>query len=182
MAPPLAVWLRYDWDTTLVTLRQLDPAELSPGEFANQVRNDVESRGAEVVIIDSLNGYLNSMPNDRFLLVQLHQMLSYLAEKGVVTIMILAQQGTVGQTQASIEASYLADTVLLLRFFESSGAIKKALSVIKHRKSAHEETIRELRLTPEGIRIGEVMQNFRGILTGFPEYLASAGDLVDPSK
>jgi circadian clock protein KaiC len=169
-------------DAGLVTLRQLDPAELSPGEFAHLIRNDVESRGVEVVVIDSLNGYLNSMPNDRFLLVQLHEMLSYLAGKGVVTIMILAQQGTVGQTQASIEASYLADTVLLLRFFESSGAIKKAVSVIKHRKSAHEETIRELRLTPEGIRIGEVLRNFRGILTGFPEYLGSAGDLVDPSK
>ena len=169
-------------DAGLVTLRQFDPAELSPGELADQIRNDVENRGVEVVIIDSLNGYLNSLPNDRFLLVQLHEMLTYLAQHGVVTILILAQQGTIGPTQASVDASYLADTMLLVRFFESNGAIKKAISVIKHRKSAHEETIRELRLTPEGIRIGDVLHNFRGVLTGFPEYLGSPGGEVELLK
>ena len=166
-------------DAGLVQVHQIDPAEMSPGEFADQVRNDVEERKTEVVVIDSLNGYLNSTRNERFLLVQLQELLRYLAEKGVLTILVVAQQGTIGMMQSPIDVSYIADTLILLRFFENNGAVKKAVSVVKHRKSAHEETIRELQLTAEGIRIGEVLQQFRGVLTGFPEYRGPREKLLD---
>ena len=126
----------------LVRVRQIDPAELSPGEFAGALRRDVEVRKADLVVIDSLNGYLNAMPNERYLMAQLHEVLSYLAAHGVVTLIVMAQHGMIGQMQAPIDVSYLADTLILLRFFENAGSIKKAISVIKHRTSAHEDTIR----------------------------------------
>jgi circadian clock protein KaiC len=169
-------------DAGFVQLRQIDPAELSPGEIADMVRNDVETRRAEVVVIDSLNGYLSAMPNERFLLVQLQELLRYLSEKGVLTILVAADQGTIGSTQARVDVSYIADTLILLRFFESNGSVNKAVSVIKHRKSAHEETIRELRLTAEGIRIGGVLQQFRAVLTGFPDYRGPLEDLIEQTQ
>jgi circadian clock protein KaiC len=162
-----------------VAVHQVDPAELSPGEFADRIRAEVEEKQVRVVVIDSLSGYVNALPNERFLLTQLHELLNYLAEYGVITILVAAQRGTIGPVETSSDASYLADTLILLRFFESQGALKKAISVVKHRKSSHEDTIRELQITRDGIRIGEVLAAFRGVLSGIPEYLGKSEDLFD---
>ncbi len=169
-------------DQGRVAVHQVDPAELSPGELAARIRAEVEEKQAKVVVIDSLSGYVNALPNERFLLTQLHELLNYLAEYGVVTILVAAQKGTIGPVETSSDASYLADTLILLRFFESDGALKKAISVVKHRKSSHEDTIREMQITREGIRIGEVLAGFRGVLTGTPEYLGKTEDLLDPES
>jgi circadian clock protein KaiC len=135
-----------------------------------------------VVVIDSLNGYLNAMPNERFLMVQMHEMLSYLSAKGVVSILVMAQHGLVGAAmQSPVDISYLADTLILLRFFEFDGSIKRAISVLKHRKGAHEDTIREFRLSAEGICIGSPLRNFRGVLTGVPEYSGDGASLFGKS-
>jgi circadian clock protein KaiC len=112
----------------------------------------------------------------------LHELLSYLAEYNVITILAAAQKGTIGPVETNSDVSYLADTLILLRYFESQGALKKAISVVKHRKSPHEDTIREMQITPEGIRIGEVLTAFRGVLTGVPEYLGKSEDLMNPGK
>jgi circadian clock protein KaiC len=155
-----------------VTVRQVDPAELSPGEFAHLVRQSVEVDGAKVVVIDSLNGYLNAMPDERFLTTQLHELLSYLGHKGVTTLMVVAQHGIMGTgMQSPVDASYLADSVILLRFFENEGRVKKAISVLKKRSGPHEESIRELRLDKDGIHLSEPLIQFQGILTGIPRYL-----------
>jgi circadian clock protein KaiC len=169
-------------DAGLVQVRQIDPVELSPGEFVAQARNDVENRKTEVVVLDSLNGYLNSGREGRVLLLQTQELLKYLAEKGVLTILIVAQQGPMGAMQSSLDVSYIADTLIVLRYFENNGAVKKAVSVVKHRKGNHEKTIRELQLTPEGVRIGEVLQQFHGVLTGFPEYRGAREDLLDQTQ
>jgi circadian clock protein KaiC len=152
-----------------ITIQQIDPAELSPGEFAHSIRRAVERRQAAVVVIDSLNGYLAAMPEERFLVVQLHEMLSYLGQKGVATIMVGAHQGLIGmQMSAPVDASYLADAVLLLRYFEDRGEIRQAISVIKKRGGEHERTIREFRLKGGRIHVGEPLHGFRGVLTGIP--------------
>jgi circadian clock protein KaiC len=152
-----------------IAIRQIDPVEISPGEFAHMVRSSVEDDNARVVIIDSLNGYLNAMPQDHFLTAQLHELLSYLNNNGVATFMVVAQSGTVNANMVSpIDASYLADSVVLLRYFEHSGSIKKAISVLKKRSGAHEESIRELWFNQQGIHLSEPLQQLRGILTGVP--------------
>ena len=166
-------------DAGLIAVHQVDPAELSPGELAARIRLEVEEKQAKVVIIDSLSGYVNALPNERFLLAQLHELLSYLAENNVVTILVAAQSGTLGPADTTVDASYLTDTLVLLRFFEHRGSLKKAISVVKHRKSSHEDTIREMRITSEGIRIGEVLTAFRGVLTGVPEFLGKPEDLMN---
>ena len=151
-----------------VDVRQLDPAELSPGEFAHLVRRTVDKHGTAIIVIDSLNGYLNSMPNERFLILHLHELLAYLGQRGVTTLLLMAQHGLVGaETQSPLEASYLADTVLLLRYFESLGEVRKAISVIKKRVGRHERTIREL-VFDDGITIGPPIRDFQGVLTGLP--------------
>lgn len=154
----------------LILLKQIDPAELTPGEFSHLVREDVESRDVKVVVIDSLNGYLNAMPEDRFLVLQLHELLAYLGQKGVATVLVMAQHGMVGSTMAApIDVSYLADTVLLFRFYEHAGHIHQALSVVKRRGGEHERTIRELSVGErEGVAIGPALEQFRGVLTGVP--------------
>lgn len=152
-----------------VSLRQIDPAELSPGEFVGLVRRSVEEDNARVVVIDSLNGYLNAMPDEKFLVNQLHELLTYLGRSGVTTLMVAAQHGIVGSTMVSpVDTSYLADSVVLLRFFEYGGQVKKAISVVKKRSGPHEESIRELRFSGKGIELGEPLTKFRGILTGVP--------------
>ena len=153
-----------------IAVQQVDPAELSPGEFVQRVRDCVEQDGCRVVAIDSLNGYLNAMPEERFLIIQLHELLSYLGQQGVLTILVAAQHGLVGERMVSpIDVSYLADTVVLMRYFEASGAIRLALSVVKKRSGPHERTIRELQLGP-GIRVGPPLTDFSGVLSGIPEY------------
>lgn len=152
-----------------LTLRQTDPTELSPGEFAEQVRHDVEKEGAQVVVIDSLNGYLNAMPHEEFLAAQLHELLSYLGQRGVATLLVVGQQGIVGaHMRTPVDASYLADSIVLFRFFEMSGQVRKAISVTKKRGGAHEQTIRELTIDAQGIRLGGALEQFQGVLSGVP--------------
>jgi circadian clock protein KaiC len=153
-----------------IVLTQVDPAEMSPGEFADNVRAAVDQSHASVVVIDSLNGYLNAMPEERYLVAQLHEMFMFLRQRGVLAISIVAQHGMVGQMQAPVDLSYLADNVLLLRFFEANGAVRQAISVLKKRSGRHEKTIRELRLEASGITVGEPLTEFHGVLTGVPVY------------
>jgi circadian clock protein KaiC len=158
-----------------IIAEHVDPAELSPGEFAARVREHVEREGVRLIIIDSLNGYLSAMPEEQFLTLQMHELLSYLNQQGVVTILVLAQQGLVGSMQNPIDVSYLADTIILLRFFEAHGEVRRALSVLKRRSSHHECAIRELQIGgTEGIRVGSLLYEFRGVLTGVPEYTGQA--------
>lgn len=152
-----------------ISLRQIDPVEISPGEFCALVRKVVEQEGARVVIIDSLNGYLNAMPQDNFLVAQLHELLSYLSNQGVTTFMVVAQSGMLGSNMNSpVDASYLADSVVLLRYFEHGGQVKKALSVMKKRTGGHEGSIREVWFDSQGVHLSEPLLHLRGILTGVP--------------
>lgn len=162
----------------LFTVQQVDPAELSPGQFAHTVRNSVDVHGARVVIIDSLNGYLNAMPDEKFLTIQMHELLTYLNQKGVATILVMAQHGFLGTSMATpVDVSYLADTVMVLRYFETDGAVHRAISVIKKRSGPHEHTIRPFEITANGIRIGPPLSQFRGVLTGVPIYDGSKSSL-----
>ncbi len=160
-----------------VTVQQVDPAELSPGEFAQLVRRAVEEGGASVVVIDSLNGYLNAMPEERFLTVQLHELLTYLGQQGVVTLLVMAQHGLPGSvTQSPVDASYLADAVVLLRYFEAQGRLRRAVSVVKKRSGPHEAALREFRLSSDGLHVGEPLEGFHGVLTGTPSLVRPGGD------
>lgn len=151
-----------------IALQQIDPAEISPGEFASRVVDEV-ARGARLVIIDTLNGYLHAMPGEKYLSSQLHELTAFLNQNGVMSILTLAQHGLVGATEVPIDLSYLSDTVVQLRFFEAGGAVKKAISVLKKRSGPHEPTIREFRLEPRhGLWIGPPLVELRGILTGVP--------------
>ncbi|MET0677399.1 MAG: ATPase domain-containing protein [Bradyrhizobium sp.] len=157
-----------------VRFQQIDPAELSPGEFAANVRKSVEVDKARVIIIDSLNGYLNAMPDERFLILQMHELLTYLGQQGVVTILVLAQHGLVGPMETPLDISYLSDAVLMLRYFEMAGMVRRALSVVKKRSGYHEHTIREFRLTQEGVKLGPPLKEFSGIFSGNPRYTGPA--------
>lgn len=160
-------------------VRQVDPAELSPGEFAHAVRRVVEADKASVVVIDSLNGYLQAMTDNRQLLGQMHELLGYLAHYGVCTVLVMAQHGLFGSMQSPTDVSYVADAVILLRYFEAEGRIRKAISVMKKRSGKHEDTIRELLFTPRGVTVGAPLSNFSGVLTGVPRYTGSISDLGD---
>jgi circadian clock protein KaiC len=163
----------------LLQLIQIDPAEVSPGEFAHQICQEVEARQARVVVVDSINGYLNAMPSERFLMIQLHELLAYLGQKGVVTLLVMAQHGMLGTAmQSPIDVSFLADTVILLRYFEAMGEIRQALSVVKKRRSSHERTIREMRLGSGGVLVGAPLREFEGVLTGVPRYSGPAKPLL----
>ncbi len=165
----LGVDLKQCVESGRVTIQQIDPAELSPGEFCHAIRQAVEQRHVAVVVIDSLNGYLNAMPEERFLIVQLHELLMYLGQAGVATILIGAHHGLIGsQMNTPVDASYLADAVILMRYFEAKGEVRQAISVVKKRGSAHERTIREFNLTSDGVQVGAPLRDFRGVLTGVP--------------
>jgi circadian clock protein KaiC len=152
-----------------VMIRQIDPVEISPGEFAHIVLESVQKNAARVVVIDSLNGYLNAMPLSNYLTAQLHELLSYLNNSGVATFLVVAQSGMMGSNMTSpVDASYLADSVVILRYFEYAGTIKKAISVLKKRTGAHEESIREMYFDANGIHLSEPLLSLRGILTGVP--------------
>jgi circadian clock protein KaiC len=167
----LGIPLERHVESGCVTLQPVDPAELSPGEFVHSVREAVEKTGVRIVVIDSLNGYLNAMPDERFLSMQLHELLSYLGQQGVATMIIGAHQGLIGaQMTTPLDASYLADAVLLLRYFEAQGEVRQAISVMKKRGGEHERTIREFRLAEGAIHVGEPLRRFRGVLTGVPQY------------
>jgi circadian clock protein KaiC len=145
-------------------MSQVNPAELSPGQFAWQIRRDVEAKDTRVVVIDSLNGFLMSMPGEHDLDLHLHELISYLNQKGVVTFLIYTQHGLIDSMQTEVDVSYLADTVILLRYLETDGEIRQVLSVIKQRVGPHERTLRELRMTQNGINISETLSSFRGVL------------------
>src|SRR5258708_3445755 len=157
-----------------IALQQINPAEMSPGEFTALVCRGVTERNATVVVIDSLNGYLQAMPQERFLALEIHELLSYLNQHGVLTILVMAQHGLVGVVESPIDLSYLSDAVLLLlRFFEAQGKVRKAISVLKKRVGTHEDTIREFRLTAQGLQVGEPLTDFQGIMSGIPTYVGS---------
>ena len=151
-----------------ISVSQIDPAELSPGELAARVQRDIEQNNITVVHIDSLNGYLHSMGEERFLNLQLHEMLTYLNQHGVVSMLVVTPSGLLGAMQTPIDVTYLADTVITFRYFEAEGAVHKAVSVIKKRTGHHEATIRELTLAPNAISVGPALSEFRGVLTGTP--------------
>jgi len=163
-----------------IEIHQIDPNEQSPGEFAYRLRRKVEDEGVRVVVIDSLNGYLTAMTSERFLLAQLHELLAYLNAHGVLTIMTTAQHGMLNTADTtSFELTYLADLVIYLRYFEAGGRVRKAISVIKNRLSAHETSIREFEITDKGLEIGEPLRQFEGILSGIPKFLGEIEDLLD---
>ncbi len=162
-----------------VTVQKVDPAELSPGEFSTLVRQAVEERQARVIVIDSLNGYLNAMPEERMLTAQLHELLAYLGHRGVATLLVMGQHGLFGSMQSPMDISYLADTVIVIRYFEARGRVRRAISVVKKRGGAYEDTIREYRIEPGGIRLGPPLEEFQGVLTGVPVYRGTAGTLME---
>ncbi|HET9536413.1 MAG TPA: ATPase domain-containing protein [Mesorhizobium sp.] len=181
-ADSLGIALRTHVDSGRLAIQQIDPAEMSPGEFAALVRDAVEKRNARVVVIDSLNGYLNAMPNEKFLILQMHELLCYLNQLGVVTLLVLAQHGLMGPMQSPLDISYLSDTVIMLRYFEADGTVRRALSVVKKRSGAHEYAIREFLLAQGGLQVGPPLKQFRGIFTGTPTYLGEDKPLMSSSE
>jgi circadian clock protein KaiC len=157
-----------------IELSQIDPAQIPPGELTDNIMCSVERDKTKVIVLDSLNGYVNAMPNEDYLYLHLHELLTYLNQQGVLTIMILAQHGLVGPMGGPVDVSYLADTVVLTRFFEARGAVKKAISVIKKRSGAHETTLRELTMTKKGINLGKPLGEFEGVLTGVPRMVGGS--------
>jgi circadian clock protein KaiC len=155
-------------------LEQVDAAELSPGEFSHRVRHCVEHDGVATVAIDSINGYQAAMPGEQALLLHMHELLQYLNRQGVATFLTVAQHGLVGDMKSPVDVTYLADTVILLRYFEAVGRIRRAVSVMKKRTGAHEDTIREYRIGREGIVLGPPIANFQGVLRGVPVLVGAA--------
>jgi circadian clock protein KaiC len=161
-------------------MTQVEPTELSPGEFASQVVRAVEGDKCSLVIIDSINGYMQSMPEERLLPIQIHELLSFLSNNGVTCIMTLVQHGIFGNpVDEAVEVSYLADTVILMRYFEVSGTVRQAISVVKKRSSDHERTIRECRVQKGGLFVGKPLHDFQGVLTGVPRYTGAATQLEE---
>jgi circadian clock protein KaiC len=167
----------------LLTVKQIDPAELSSGELSAVIRRAVDGtdgakQPARVVIIDSLNGYLNAMPEEKFLTAQLHELLAYLGQQGVVTLLSVTQAGMVGNMSSPVDTTYLADNVILFRFFEAKGRVRRAISVVKKRSGYHEPTIRELTVGDTGLKVGEPLEEFQGVLTGVPTFVGKASSLI----
>jgi circadian clock protein KaiC len=158
---------------------QIEPGALSPGEFAHRVRDRVEVDGCRIVLIDSLNGYLHAIPTGHAPLVRMHELLAYLNDRDVATVLTVAQHGMMGsQMAAPIDVSYLADCVILFRFFEAAGMVRKAISVIKKRTGTHESTIREYAVGPDRLRVGEPLSDFDGVMSGVPQYRGPSGPLL----
>jgi circadian clock protein KaiC len=170
-------------ESELITVQQVDPAELSSGEFASVVRRAAQGSDqygipAKVIVVDSLNGYLNAMPEEKFLTAQLHELLAFLGQQGVATILTVTQSGMVGTMNSPVDTTYLADNVILFRYFEATGWVRRAISVVKKRNGYHERTIRELDINQNGIEIGAPLDGFQGILTGVPTYVGKDGSLL----
>ncbi len=177
-AAGLGIGLQGYVDQGFVSIQQIDPAEMSPGQFAQVVRDAVRDQKVGVVVIDSLNGYLNAMPDERFLVLQLHELLAYLNQVGVLTILVLAQHGLVGHMKTPVDLSYLSDAIIMLRYFEAAGRVRRAISVVKKRSGTHEDTIREFQLTANGLKVGPPLTEFSGILSGTPTYVGKPGPLM----
>jgi circadian clock protein KaiC len=172
-AATLGLDLRPHLDTGLLTVRHVDPAELAPGQFAQMLRDAVEIDGAAFIAIDSLNAYLQAMPGEQFLLLQMHELLAYLNQQGVTTALILGEHGVVGEAVRDIDLSYLSDSTMLLRYFESGGKLRRAITVSKSRATHHMLTIHELQLGADGVEVGDALEGFEGVLTGLPTYRGS---------
>ncbi len=170
-AAGLGVDLERLFATGLLSIEQIDPAEISPGEFAARVRRHVERDSLTMVVIDSLNGYQAAMPEEHFLLLHMHELVQYLNRRGVSTFINMAQHGLVGDMKSPVDVTYLADTVILLRFFEAAGAVRRAISILKKRGGPHENTIREYTFGPNGIRLSAALSGFQGILRGVPQFI-----------
>jgi circadian clock protein KaiC len=158
-------------------LEQVDAAELSPGEFAHRVRQAVDEKGIKTVLIDSMNGYQAAMPEENSLILHMHELLQYLNRQGASTFITVAQHGLVGAMKSPIDITYLADTVILLRYFEAHGTVRRAMSVIKKRTGSHENTIREYRIDESGLALGEALEAFQGVLRGVPTFSGQASEL-----
>ena len=159
-------------------IEQVDAAEQSPGEFAHRVRYLVEEHGVQTVVIDSLNGYQTAMPQEQFLVLPMHELLQFLNRRGATTFLTVAQLGVIGEMKAPIDITYLADTVIMLRFFEALGSVRRAIAVIKKRAGAHEKTIREYQIDERGLTVGDVLDGFQGILRGVPDYVGGNETLM----
>lgn len=159
-------------------IEQTDAAELTPGEFAHRVRACVDRENIRTVVIDSLNGYQASMPEEQFLILHLHELLQYLNRQGASTFLTVAQHGMIGEMRQSVDLTYLADTVILLRYFEALGRVRRAISVAKKRAGSHEDTIREFRITDAGLYVGEPLEQFQGVLRGVPTYVGPSSPLM----
>lgn len=178
-ASGLGVDLKSHVDSQRIDITAVDPAELAPGALVQKVRDGIEKDGVRVVVIDSLNGYLASLPGEEYLTVHLHELLGFLRLKGIVTILVVSQHGLFGANmQNPIDISYLADSVVLLRHFEARGQVRKALSVVKKRSGRHETTIRELAMSAKGVELGRPLDDFQGILTGVPTFVGTRGSLL----
>jgi circadian clock protein KaiC len=180
-AAALGMDVRPYLDSGSLIIQQIDPAELSPGEFAGAVRRAVEQHQADMICIDSLNAYLKAMPDSNYLALQMHELLSYLNQLGIVTLLVLGYHGLVGDLRVDVDLSYLADSIMFMRFFEAAGEIRKAISVVKTRTSDHEATIREYRIGQGGLVVGPPLRNFHGVLSGTPTYDGDAKALMERS-
>jgi circadian clock protein KaiC len=173
-------------ESGLITVQQVDPAELSPGEFVAVIRKAVEGKDAngkpaKVVVIDSLNGYLHSMPEEQFLNAQLHELFTYLNHRGINTLVTLTQQGMIGNMTTPVDTTYLADNVILFRYFEALGEVRRAISILKKRSGSHETAIREMRFGSGGLEIGEPLRQFQGVLSGTPAFIGKSAELLQSS-
>lgn len=166
-------------ESGLLLLEKVEPAELSPGELSSRIQAAVDEASARLVVIDSLTGYLNAMAEEQHLVLQMHEILTYLNQKGIVTILLLANHGLLGPMAAPVDMTYLCDSVMLLRFFEAGGRLRRAMSVVKKRVGPHEDTIREFKITPDGLVVGEPLKQFQGILTGVPSFQGKQADLLE---
>ena len=178
-AKGLGIDLQKMVDSGSLTIEQIDAAALTPGEFSERVRFCVEENQAKTVVIDSLNGYQAAMPEEQALILHMHELLQYLNRQGASTFLTVAQHGLVGDMKAPVDVTYLADTVILLRYFEALGRVRRAMSVIKKRTSAHEDTIREYRIDKNGITLGEPLIGFQGVLRGVPELVDTSSSLLE---
>jgi len=175
----LGIDLQAMLDTERLTVMQVDAAELSPGELSTRVRNCVEKSGVRTVLIDSLNGYQAAMPEENSLVLHMHELLQYLNRQGVASFLTIAQHGLVGDMQSPVDVTYLADTVILLRYFEARGRVRRAVSVVKKRTGRHEDTIREFRIDGRGITLGEPLVEFQGVLRGVPTLVGDSANLLE---
>jgi circadian clock protein KaiC len=165
-------------DSKKLFIEQMDAAELSPGEFSHRVRKCVDREDIRTVVIDSLNGYQAAMPEEQYLVLHLHELLQYLNREGAATFLTVAQHGMIGDMKQTIDVTYLADSVIMLRYFEALGRVRRALSVVKKRTGSHEDTIREFRITGRGIEVGPALHDFQGVLRGVPTYVGSGMPLM----
>jgi circadian clock protein KaiC len=181
-AKGLGIDLQKMMDGNHLVLEQIDAAELTPGELSARVRHCVEEHSARTVVIDSLNGYQAAMPGEQALVLHMHELLQYLNRRGASTFLTVAQHGLVGDMKAPVDVTYLADTVILLRYFEAYGRVRRAMSIIKKRTGAHEDTIREYRIDNRGITLGEPLMGFQGVLRGVPELVEDNPKLLEAAK